>query len=91
MEIYSGILSKYRRKDIEFIPHIGLGFFAKNYREYDLKDPKKLIFDKEKYKQALIEVKSKILKFKCTVDNLDLLEANNNFRRIKTIKKFILK
>jgi len=91
MEIYSGILSKYHREDIEVIPHIALGLFAKNYKEYDFENPKKLIFDKEKYRNALLEAKSTIRKFKCIVDNLDLVEANNDFTNIKTIKKFTLK
>src|SRR5262245_16696800 len=35
-EIYTGILEEYRREDIEFIPHIGLGLFAKEDAGYDI-------------------------------------------------------
>ena len=90
MSIYSGILSKYRRKDIEFIPHIGLGLFAKDYKKYDFENPKRLALDKEKYQEALREAESTIRNFKCKVDNLDLVEADNDFTSIKTIKKFKL-
>ena len=90
-ELYSGILSKYQRKDIEFIPHIGLGLCVKNYKEYALENPKKLIFDKDKYRCALLEAKSTIRNFKCTVDKLNLVEADNDFTKIRTIRKFILK
>lgn len=90
-EIYSGILSKYRREDIKFIPHIGLGLFVKNFKQYELQNPKKLKFDKEKYREALSEAESKISKFKCTIDILDLVKLNNNLTAIETIKKFELK
>lgn len=91
MEIYSGILLKYHRKDIEFIPHISLGLFVKNYKQYNLKNPKKLIFDSETFNDALLEAKSIIRKFNCTIDNLDLVEMRSNLKRIKSIKKFIIK
>ena len=38
-DLYSGILKQYRRTDIEFIPHIGLGLFVKKKQEYDVTSP----------------------------------------------------
>jgi hypothetical protein len=40
-ELYTGILSPYLRKDIEYIPHIGMGLFVKKTAEYNVLDPKK--------------------------------------------------
>lgn len=90
-EIYSGFLSQHRRDDIEFIPHIGLGLFLKSKSQYDPKNPKKLEFDEETYRQALSEAESLDLNFKCKVENLNLVELNDDFTEIKPVKKFILR
>jgi 2'-5' RNA ligase len=90
MEIYSEFLSEYRREDIEFVPHIGMGLFIKNQKHYDFKNPRKLFFDEKKYQKALSEVKTLGLNFSCVIDNLELVEINENFTTIKTIRVFYL-
>lgn len=87
VEIYSGFLSEYQRKDIEFIPHISLGLFTTNISNYDLKNPEKLTFDENKFKEALLEAESMQLDFKCLLDNLDFIVLNNDFTEIHTLKK----
>lgn len=91
VELYSGFLSEYRRYDIEFIPHIGLGLFVKGDSKYDPKNPSALTLDEKTYKQALSEVELMDLDFQCTVDNLDLIELDDDFTSIKTVSKFLLK
>jgi len=88
--IYSGLLSQYRRDDIEFIPHIGLGLFVKDAAQYDLKDPHEFAFDEEAYRRALSEAEATIPDFWCTVDKLDLVELNDDITGIKSIKVFTL-
>ena len=69
-ELYTGVLSPYLRRDIGYIPHIGIGLFVKKDAEYNVLDPKKVDFDAKLYSQALKEVESlKISSF----DNVDRL------------------
>jgi len=88
--LYSGFIEKYRRNDIEYIPHVALGLFLENQSQYDLKSPEQLIFDEKTYSLAKSEAQSLELNFQCTIDVLDLLELNNDFTKVKTRKKFTL-
>jgi hypothetical protein len=71
-ELYTGILSAYLRRNIQYIPHIGIGLFVKEDTDYDALNPKTVDFDSKLYSQALKEAKS--LKIDCfdTVDRLVL-------------------
>lgn len=71
-ELYTGILSHYLRKDIEYIPHIGMGLFVKKNAEYNVLDPKKVDFNAKLYSQALKEAKSLKINSFDTVDRLFL-------------------
>jgi len=90
-EIYSGILAPYRRDDIKYIPHIGLGLFVKNGADYNLKNPQQLEFDEVKYEAALKEVKTLGLDFKCTLDKLQLVSIADDFSHIERGKEFLLR
>ncbi len=71
-ELYTGMLSPYLRRDIEYIPHIGIGLFVKKDVEYNVLDPKKVDFDAKLYSQALKEAKSLKISSFDTVDRLFL-------------------
>jgi hypothetical protein len=71
-ELYTGILSPYLRKDIEYIPHIGMGLFVKSTAEYNVLDPKRVDFDAKLYSQALKEAKSLKINSFDTIDKLSL-------------------
>jgi hypothetical protein len=71
-ELYAGILSPYLRRDIEYIPHIGMGLFVNKDAEYNVLNPKKLDFDAKLYSQALKEAKSLKINSFDTVDRLFL-------------------
>jgi hypothetical protein len=81
-ELYTGVLSPYLRKDIAYIPHIGLALFAKKDAGYNALKPKKVDFDKKLYRQALAEAESLNIDSSDTVDRLFLnrviLKANKN-------------
>ena len=77
-EMYTGILEKYRRDDIEFIPHISLGLFLEEGTAYDLEHPQSMQFDERGYEKALEEAQEQGLDFRCVVDNLHLIEISDD-------------
>jgi hypothetical protein len=83
-ELYTGILSLYLRKDIEYIPHIGMGLFVREDAEYNVLDPKRVDFDAKLYSQALKEAKSLQINSFDTVDRLSLDKIK--VRRGKSLK-----
>ena len=94
-DLYQGILSPYSRFDL-FIPHIGLGHFAKrkeqsefeNYSEL-LEYKGELIFDEQKYQEALEEAKKLNLIYPIKIEELTLVDLNKSFTKsedIETIK-----
>jgi hypothetical protein len=74
-ELYNGILSPFLRRDIEYIPHIGIGLFVRKDAEYNVLDPKKVDFDAKLYFQALKEAESLKISSFDTVDRLFLRKA----------------
>ena len=89
-EIYRGPLLPYRRDDIEFIPHIGLGLFIKRAAAYDFKDPQRGTFDEEKYQAALEEAEVLNLDYQCVINKLNLLELTDDFTSIASSQEFML-
>ena len=84
---YTGILSPYLRKDLPFIPHIGLGFFGKE--SYDLANPTaKITLDEEKYNRAMAEIAKEDLSFQKTIDSLSIIELNESLTKCRTLKTF---
>jgi len=71
-ELYTGILSPYLRRDIEYIPHIGIGLFVRKDAGYNALDPKIVDFDAKLYSQALKEAESLKIDSFDTVDRLVL-------------------
>lgn len=89
-DIYSGMLAKYQREDIEFIPHISLGLFTEHNDNYDFNDPKKMNLDSHKYEVALKEVESLNLDFHTDFTKLHLIKINDSFTNISKGKAFYL-
>jgi len=71
-ELHSGMLSPYLRRDIEYIPHIGIGLFVRKDAGYNVLDPKKVDFNAKLYSQALKEAESLKIGSFDTVDRLSL-------------------
>ena len=67
-ELYTGILSPYLRKDLEYIPHIGLALFARKDAGYNALDPKVVDYDEKLYRQALEEAES------LKIDSFDIID-----------------
>lgn len=89
-QTYTGILQPYRRKDMDFVPHISLGLFVKEGASYDLRRPQELDFDERKYKVALHEARDLGLDYRCVLDILHLVTLTNDFSRIEARREFLL-
>lgn len=89
-ELYTGPLASYRREDLEFVPHLGLGLFAQRDAGYDIRDPQEVPLDVEKYSQALSEAQQLGLDFRCIVDRLHLVKLSADISRIVWSKEFPL-
>jgi len=88
-ELYTGILSPYLRRDIEYIPHIGIGLFVKKDAGYNALDPRIVDFDAKLYSQALKEAKSLKMDGFDTVDRLvlnkEILKVHTSLHTERTV------
>ena len=96
-ELYEGILAPYLRRDIQFIPHIGLGEFVKEKemgllrrKQLHLRDPFRIAFDETKYKTALEEAQKLNLSYSTRMEKLQMIEINDTYTTITAIKEFPL-
>jgi 2'-5' RNA ligase len=70
--LYTGILAKYRRDDIKFVPHLGLGLFIKKGSTYDWDNPRDSDFDRDRYEEALSKAKALPLPSSISVEKFEL-------------------
>ena len=89
-ELYEGMLKEFFRGDIEFLPHITLGYFGQAGSKYDPKDPTSVPLDKEKYNTAISQTKEDDLNFSYTVDSIELISATDDATSSQSIKVFNL-
>jgi 2'-5' RNA ligase len=89
-ELYTGTLASYRREDLEFVPHLGLGLFARQNAGYDIRDPQEVPLDVEKYSQGLKEAEQLGLDCHCIVDRLHLVKISKDISEIVWSKEFAL-
>jgi 2'-5' RNA ligase len=75
--LYTGILEEYRRDDIEYVPHLGLGLFVKEGSNYDWRNPREIDFDEERYEEALQQAMALLLDSIFKVDKLELTKISD--------------
>lgn len=75
--LYTEILAEYRRDDIEFVPHIGLGLFIKEGSKYDWDNPQEAEFDEQRYQEAWQQANALPLGSGYTVDKLHLVSISD--------------
>ncbi|MHC5595995.1 MAG: 2'-5' RNA ligase family protein [Nostoc sp.] len=75
-ELYTGILAKYCRNNIPFLPHLTLGAFAK---------------DTDDFLQVLEEAQHLDLNYRCVVDQLHLINIADEQRSIIWSKEVVLR
>lgn len=85
-DLYGGLISKFLREDIEFVPHVSLGLFSKNEGEYDLKDPKATPLDEPKYKEALKEIEALKIDLEYKATKLEIISVDEKFTKTETIE-----
>jgi hypothetical protein len=89
-ELYEGPLKKFLRKDIEVIPHIGLGEFVKN-KEYTVLDPKEFEPDIEKFDKAYKDAVKMDFDYWSKIDKIILEKFDENLNYGGIVKEFELK
>jgi 2'-5' RNA ligase len=89
-DLYSGVLAEYHRPDIEFIPHLGLGLFARQDANYDIRNPREVSLDVENYSRVLREAQGLDFDYHCLVDRLHLVKISNDISQIEWSKEFRL-
>jgi 2'-5' RNA ligase len=87
-QLYTGILEPYRRKDLKFIPHIGLGFFGSG--DYDPLKPERVKLDEEVFNKAMLEAQHLAIDCFRTVDKLTLLELSEDLSGCRDIDEFTI-
>ncbi len=87
-DFYTGLLAPHRRHDIEFIPHIGLGYFGA--QEYNPNDPTAVPLDEARYAEALQEAEAANFDYPCMLDRLTLVEMDDQFTRLEAVREFVL-
>ena len=87
-DIYSGPIARYRYDDVEFIPHVAIGLFAKNPDGYDHQDPKALELDEQCYTEALAEAESLGVDVRRVLDNLHLIRFDDELSQIVSAREF---
>ena len=71
--LYTGFLKEYRRMDIDFIPHIGLGLFIKDIDTHNWNHPLEMDFDRRRYEAAMRMARALPLPETSLVDKLHLI------------------
>jgi 2'-5' RNA ligase len=89
-DFYTGVLAEYHRPDIEFIPHLGLGLFARRDANYDIRNPREVSLDVENYSRALGEAEELDFDYHCVVDSLHLVKISDDISKIEWSKEFHL-
>ena len=88
--LYDGPPAPYRLPDIEYVPHISLGFFASQAQTYDPFAPQKLTLDTARYEAALREAEALNLDYHTVVDRLTLVTLTRDLARIEPAREFPL-
>jgi hypothetical protein len=88
-EFYTGLLAPYRRDEIDFIPHIGLGLFVEK-EDYEVLEPKVLPLDEEKFNMAYEEAQKLNFDFWRRVEKLSLIKLKADLSEYWDIKEFRL-
>jgi len=87
-DLYTGLLAPHRRHDIDYVPHVGLGYFGT--QEYDPSDPTAVPLDEARYGEALQKAETANLDYQCVLDRLSLVERDDQFSQVVPVREFVL-
>jgi hypothetical protein len=86
--MYTGLLVPHRHHDIEYIPHIGLGYFG--IEECDLTVQSVAPLDESRYSEALRKVEAAGLDYETQVERLTLVEIDDHFTKTTFVREYRL-
>jgi hypothetical protein len=84
--MYTGLLAPHRRHDIEYIPHIGLGYFG--MEEYDLTVQSVAPLGESRYNEGIRKVEAAGLVYETRVDRLTLVEIDDQLTKTTFVREF---
>lgn len=85
--IYSGLLAEFRKPGITYIPHLSLGLFIKEGRNYDWNNINEDDFDDELYAQALERARELPLPIRVRIDKFNLTKIPDEILEWATGKR----
>lgn len=77
--LYTGVLAPYLRTDLEFIPHLTIGYFEKNNS-----------LDKNQYDLAKEALQNSPFNFEVSFDSISLIQINDPALERKVVRSFAL-
>ena len=86
--MYTGLLAPHRRHDIEYIPHIGLGYFGMD--EYDPTVQSVAPLDEARYNEGMRKAEAASLDYETQVDRLTLVGIDDQFTKTTVVTEFPL-
>jgi hypothetical protein len=89
-DLYAGILAPQQRKDLGFIPHVGLGHFATAGEPYDVTNPTAGTLDQQRYQRAIAEASALELDFEATVSAFHLIGVDESVTKVEKLTRFAL-
>ena len=87
-DLYTGLLAPHRRHDIDYIPHVGLGYFGT--QEYNPSDPTAVPLDEARYGEALQTAEAANFDYECVLDRLSLVGIDDQFTQVVAVREFVL-
>lgn len=88
-KLYTNILAPFFRKDLSYIPHIGIGLFVAENSSYRVTNPTLQVLDENKYKTALQEAELLDFNYWAELDNLELITLDDNATEIVDREQFL--
>jgi hypothetical protein len=94
-ELYDGVLSRFLKRDIKYIPHIGIGLFVRKEAGYNVLNPEEVDLDARLYSEALKEAESLNVDSFDTVDRLSMsrmiIKAGGSLRKRAPLNDVLIK
>jgi len=87
-QLYRGSLAQYRRRDLTFVPHVGIGFFG--LTEFEALDPSESQLDEERYLRAKEHAEGLAIDEWRRVDELTVVSLTDDLSVLKDVFKIPL-
>ena len=85
--LYSGLLAEFRKEGVTYIPHLSLGLFIKEGRNYDWDNIREEDFDEDRYEEALSRAREIPLPINCRVECMNMTKVPDEILEWATGKR----